>query len=185
MSKIKKIFIKNRFSKSTIINAIATFATVIAVVFAILFIGVRLIGLTPYCVLSPSMEPKYPVGSLIYVKKIAPKDINVGDVITFVLNEEMTVATHRVTMVDTEAECFFTKGDANAAEDGTPVSYKNLIGRPVLCIPYLGYLSAFLSSSPGMYIGIASGAVLLAAVLALEFINKRSKQQHLNVAPDS
>lgn len=35
---------------------------------SIAFAGVRLVGLTPFAVLSASMEPQYPVGSLIYVQ---------------------------------------------------------------------------------------------------------------------
>lgn len=52
------------------------------VVLAIMLVGIRAIGLTPYSVLSGSMEPKYPVGSLIYVKKTNPHNIKVGDTIT-------------------------------------------------------------------------------------------------------
>ena len=35
-------------------------------------------------------------------------------------------------------EHFYTQGDANDAPDGAPVYFKNLIGRPVFTIPYLG-----------------------------------------------
>ncbi len=37
-----------------------------------LLAGVRLLGLEIYTVLSPSMEPNYPTGSLIYVKDVDP-----------------------------------------------------------------------------------------------------------------
>ena len=52
------------------------------VILAILLAGVRLVGFTPYTVLSGSMEPAYPVGSLIYVRSAAPEDISAGDAIT-------------------------------------------------------------------------------------------------------
>lgn len=48
-------------------NALSTIVLVALVALVIAFAGVRLAGLTPYAVLSGSMEPEFPVGSLIYV----------------------------------------------------------------------------------------------------------------------
>lgn len=105
---------------------------------ALLMGGVRLVGLSPYVVLSGSMEPAYQTGSLIYVKKVDPFTLQAGDVITFMMNED-TVATHRIVGVvpdeeDSTVIRFRTKGDANEFEDGTLVHYKNVIGMTALCI---------------------------------------------------
>ena len=83
-------------------NAISTAAVVLVVILALLLVGVRLVGLRPMCVLSGSMEPTYHTGSLIYVKPCAPEDVQVGDAITFVLNEDLDVVTHRVISIDAE-----------------------------------------------------------------------------------
>ena len=99
-------------------NAISTAAVVLVVILALLLVGVRLVGLRPMCVLSGSMEPTYHTGSLIYVKPCAPEDVQVGDAITFVLNEDLDVVTHRVISIDAENEHFYTQGDANDAPDG-------------------------------------------------------------------
>lgn len=72
----------------------------IVVVTAALLVGAKVIGFQTYSVLSGSMEPTYHTGSLIYVKKTDPQDIKVGDPITFVLDENLTVATHRVIKID-------------------------------------------------------------------------------------
>ena len=64
-------------------------AAVVAV--AMLLAGVRLVGITPYAVLSGSMEPAFPVGSMIYVKAVDPESIEVGDPITFYLDKESGV----------------------------------------------------------------------------------------------
>ncbi|MFR6424841.1 MAG: signal peptidase I [Oscillospiraceae bacterium] len=141
-------------------NAISTAAVVLVVILALLLVGVRLVGLRPMCVLSGSMEPTYHTGSLIYVKPCAPEDVQVGDAITFVLNEDLDVVTHRVISIDAENEHFYTQGDANDAPDGAPVYFKNLIGRPVFTIPYLGYVSHWVSNPPGMYLAIAIAIVL-------------------------
>ena len=77
-------------------NAVSTVLVLGVVLLAFLLVGVRLVGLTPYAVLSGSMEPTYHVGSLIYVGKIAPEEITVGTPITFVVNEDLLLATHRV-----------------------------------------------------------------------------------------
>ena len=47
--------------------------------------------------------------------------MQVGDAITFVLNEDLDVVTHRVISIDAENEHFYTQGDANDAPDGAPV----------------------------------------------------------------
>ena len=135
---------------------VAAFVTV-----AILLAGVRLVGLEPYAVLSGSMEPTYHTGSLIYVKSVDPYDVEVGQPITFVMNEDLVVATHRVVEIDKENQRFYTKGDANENVDGAPVHFNNLIGVPVYSIPYLGYLANYIQSPPGLYVAIAAGAVLL------------------------
>ena len=145
-------------------NAVTTVLVILVVVLALLLVGVRLVGLRPMCVLSGSMEPTYHTGSLIYVKPCAPEDVQVGDAITFVLNEDLDVVTHRVISIDAENEHFYTQGDANDAPDGAPVYFKNLIGRPVFTIPYLGYVSHWVSNPPGMYLAIALALVLIPSI---------------------
>lgn len=95
-----------------------------------------------------------------------------GDPITFVLNEDLVVATHRVIEIDSEAGCFYTKGDANNAADGSPVLFENLIGVPVFTIPYLGYFSDWVSNPPGMYIAISLAIVLVALMFLPDMLKK-------------
>ncbi len=154
-----------------LLNIITTTLVVIAVVLAILLVGVRLVGLQPYTVLSGSMEPTYHTGSLIYVKEVEPEEVEVGQAITFVLNEELVVATHRVIEIDEENQHFYTKGDANASPDGSPVHFENLIGVPVFSIPYLGYLANYIQNPPGTYVAISAGAVLLLLIFLPELLN--------------
>jgi signal peptidase len=139
---------------------------------AILLIGARLIGLTPYVVLSGSMAPTYPVGSLIYVQKVEPNEIEVGDPITFVLNEDLVVATHRVVDIDDTHTYFYTKGDANDVADSSPVHYKNLIGKPLFMLPKLGYVVTFLSTQHGMVIG----ALALCCLFLFIFFPERARE---------
>ena len=137
------------------------------VILAILLVGVRLTGLQVYSVLSGSMEPAYPVGSLIYVKDVDTARLGVGDVITFRLDEN-TVATHRITeVVSGEADTlrFRTKGDANEVEDGALVREQDVIGSSVFTIAWIGFDASFLKHPPGRYLAISAGGVLLLMVL--------------------
>lgn len=116
--------------------------TLLLSLIAIFFVATRFIGLTPYYVMSGSMEPAIPVGSLVYVRKVLPESVRVGDAITFTVNEGLQIVTHRVAAVDAENKVFITKGDANNTRDGKPVDYSNVLGTSAFIIPYLGYLAA-------------------------------------------
>ena len=146
-------------------NAITTVLVILIVILAILLVGVRLAGFRVFTVLSGSMEPTYHVGSLIYVKDVDYRQLEAGDVITFMLDEN-TVATHRIIRVvpdedEPEVLRFATQGDANDAPDGTLVHYKNVIGTPVFTIPQLGYVANYIQNPPGTYIAISGAAILL------------------------
>ena len=173
-------------------NIITTVLVVAVVVLALLLAGPRLVGMDVFTVLSGSMEPAYHTGSLIYVKDVDPFEIEPGQVITFMLSED-TVATHRVVgIVPDEDEPgtirFRTKGDANNAEDGSLVHYKNIIGTPVFTIPQLGYLANYIQNPPGMYLAISAGAILLMMVFIPDLFIKeeeapnprRKKQKNKN-----
>ena len=160
-------------------NVISSILVALVVLLALLLVGARLFGLQVYTVLSGSMEPTYHTGSLIYVKKVDPYTIRDGQVITFMLDEN-TIATHRVVGVvpdeeDSTVVRFRTKGDANETEDGGLVHYKNVIGTPVFTIPYLGYVSHWVSNPPGMYLAIALALVLIILTFLPDMLRKASE----------
>lgn len=158
-------------------NVISTVLVVIVVAVALLLVGARLFGLQVYAVLSGSMEPTYHVGSVIYVEPVDPSEIQVGDPITFVMNEELTVATHRVVRIDAENSVFYTKGDANENPDAAPVHFNNLLGKPVFTIPYLGYISSYVQSPPGIYIAVGVGVLLLALAFLPDMLDGGKKKK--------
>ena len=158
-------------------DTITTVLVVLVVIFAIFLMGSRLVGLQVFHVISPSMEPTYSVGDLLYVKEVDPDSVKVGAPITFVLNEDLVVATHRVVAVDGENRQFTTKGDANETEDAAPVHFNNLIGVPVFSVPLLGYVSAYIQNPPGMYVAIGLGVVLLAMVFLPDMLTKKPKKE--------
>lgn len=157
---------------------IFTWGLVLTVVLAaVALVGVRVIGCTPYSILSPSMSPNYNVGDLIYVAAANPDEIQVGDVITFVVDENLTVVTHRVDEVDRENRLFYTKGDANESRDGSPVLYENVLGVAVFSLPKLGYVSAYLTSQSGRYVGMAVLLVLILLFILPDMLKFKRKKQ--------
>lgn len=165
MEKLKKVW------------SVATWILVILVVLSAVFLmGSRLVGYRVFNIVSGSMEPQYSVGDLIYVKEVDPTAVKPGDVITFVLNEDLVVATHRVVRIDAEKQRIYTKGDANETEDGAPVHFNNVIGIPQFAIPGLGYVSDFIQHPPGTYITIAAVTILIVLVFAPDFWKKKSVQ---------
>lgn len=158
-------------------NALTTVLVALVVLAAILLAGVRLIGFQVFTVLSGSMEPTYPTGSLLYVKAVDTQTLQEGDVITFLLDED-TVATHRIVEVlpdeqDVSVIRYRTKGDANNAPDGVPVHYRNIIGSPVFSIPGLGYVANAIQKPPGTYIAIVVGALLMLLVFLPDLFSSK------------
>lgn len=100
---------------------------------------------TPYTVLTSSMEPTYPPGSLVVVKPIDPAQIKVGDVITYQLKSgEASVVTHRVTAVQQtpgEETTFITKGDNNDVADAAPVRPVQVRGAVWYGVPLIGWVN--------------------------------------------
>ena len=144
-----------------------------AIFLVIVFVVPGFLGFKSYVVTSGSMEPKYPVGSLILVKTVPAKDITVGDAITFYMKNTDIVATHQVYEIDKEQNVFRTQGinnrdsKGNILHDAAPVAFDSLIGKPVACIPYLGSVSRFCTATPNNYIvlGLAAAAAGISFVI--------------------
>ena len=156
-------------------SVVSTVLVVLVVICALFLMGSRLLGFEVYTVISGSMEPEYMVGDLLYVKPVDPSTVQVGDDISFVLNEDLVVATHRVVRIDPEKQHIYTKGLANETEDASPVHFKNVIGVVKFHIPLLGYVSNFIQNPPGMYITIAGAAVLIILVFLPDFLPKKKE----------
>lgn len=162
-------------------NIVSTVLVALIVILAIALVGVRIIGIKTYAVVSGSMEPAYPTGSLLYVKSADAQDLKVGDAITFMLDED-TVATHRIIEIlpDEEDESvirFRTQGDANDTADGTPVHCKNIIGKPLFAIPYLGYFAHFVQNPPGLYLAIGFAVILVIPVFLPDLLGDSKKKK--------
>jgi signal peptidase I len=114
-----------------------------------LVIGVPLVaGATPMTILTGSMEPTYPPGTLIIVKPIATDDIAIGDPITYQLESgKPEVVTHRVVSIANSNGqlTFITKGDNNPSPDVNPVLPVQIRGTVWYSVPLIGYVNTIIS----------------------------------------
>ena len=111
-------------------------------------------------VVSGSMEPTIPVGSLIIVQPVEPKTIQEGEIIAF--TRSGTPVTHRVVSNFSFESEFITKGDANLEADMSAVSYNDLIGVVRYHFDHVGDVLQYLTTIPGkiyMLLVVACGVM--------------------------
>lgn len=144
-----------------------TLMLIILVLFCLPLTVPRMLGWHIYTVVSGSMEPTIPTGSLLYIRQAQPQDMDEGDVIAYYGGTGSgAVITHRVVENRVVMGEFITKGDANQAADINPVRYANFIGEVVHIIPGAGKAAAFFTS-PG---GKKLAACLVAAAVLLHLL---------------
>ncbi len=134
----------------------------------------------PLLVLTGSMEPSVPVGSLVVIRDVDPDTVKVGDVVTYRLTSRLgfdtegydtPYLTHRVESIESDASGlrFITQGDANTAPDPLEVSPTQLLGRVVLVSSLAGSLVQSVRG-PG---GLAMLLLACLGVAALYWLRKR------------
>ena len=104
-------------------------------------------------VLTGSMTPGIPVGSIVLVRPVDPGTLQVGDVATYEKTPGKAVyVTHRIAKIDTSATPtrFTFKGDANRGPDINPVVPKQIRGKVWFHIPYLGAIRDGLHGKGGL-----------------------------------
>lgn len=121
-------------------------------------------GLRPLVVKSGSMEPIIATGGMVLVREIPAADIRVGDVVA-VERPDHTRVTHRVMEVEHKGVTaeLVLKGDANEDNDPIPVTVTEA-GKMVYTAPWMGRISAFLTSARG---GFTLGCIITGVVLTV------------------
>ena len=138
-----------------------------------------------YVVLTGSMLPSIKVEDVVVTKKIDPKDLKEGDIITFASSDERfygTVITHRIKKKyydsTTKKYTYVSKGDNNNIEDSALVEQDRIYGKVILKIPKLGYLQIFLASQGGWILVILLPCLTVISfdiMKILKIIGKKSK----------
>ena len=130
-------------------------------------IGVpRLFNIYEFNVLTGSMTPTYPPGTLVFVQEKDPAAIRPGEVVSYIMDEDLNIVTHRVVSNNYDDKTVTTRGDANVSDDG-PILYQNIVGVVGFAIPYVGGVVDYLvNNEQGRIFGIG----MLVCVLAITFL---------------
>lgn len=130
------------------------------------------LGYSVLIIVSPSMTDAVNVGDIVIMKSSGFYDV--GDIVTYVPADEGFSVTHRI--VRREGDKFFTKGDANNAEDSDPVYAGNIRGKLLFRIPRLGILFGWLKTPVGIFFILAITATAIALVYVLKGIRGEKKK---------
>jgi signal peptidase I len=127
-------------------------------------IAATVTGLRPLVVKSGSMEPTIATGGMVLTREVTAAEIAVGDVVA-VTRPDRTRVTHRVVEVTHKGATaeLVLKGDANEDVDPVPVTVTSA-GEVVYSAPWLGRVSAFLTSAAG---GFSLGCVVTAVLMVV------------------
>ncbi|MDQ1179083.1 MULTISPECIES: signal peptidase I [unclassified Rhodococcus (in: high G+C Gram-positive bacteria)] len=132
----------------------------------------KVAGAQPYTILTQSMEPTYPPGTLVVVKP--SEQLSVGSSITYQIRSgEPDVVTHRIiaTGLDKDgARVYTTQGDNNPQPDPDVVQPGQIRGAVWYAIPYLGYVNNWLTGQTRTLV-VGAGAALLFLYAAAQFVS--------------
>ena len=159
-----------------------------------LIVGVlipRLAGATPYAILTGSMTPRLPAGTLVVVRPVDPSRIRVGDVITYqIASGDPTVVTHRVVTqgvnVATGQFLFQTRGDANNATDPGWVQPVQIKGELWYSVPWLGWVNRLMTTAQHRWAVVVVAAALFgyAGLMFASAFRERQRRRGARSRPD-
>ena len=148
--------------------ALAAAVVALLLPLATFLVATWLLGWQLQAVLSGSMSPTYPVGSLLVVGQIDASDVRAGMPIVFEDPlEPGRLVTHRVVgPVPDDSSAFRTRGDANAALDPAAVPARLVRGKVLWSVSVLGGVLDWLKW-PNAFILLVGvpGAILVASEL--------------------
>lgn len=148
---------------------------------AIFLTSAWLLGWQLMSVLTGSMQPTYPVGSLLVIGQIDAADVEPGMAIVFQDPAETgRLVAHRVVGAAAGAGvAFVTQGDANPARDPNPVPARLVHGRVLWSVTHLGTAMEWLQW-PRSFIALV---LFPLALLGLGELRSRVRHRRQPLAP--
>lgn len=123
------------------------------------------LGWTPTVVLTGSMEPALPVGSVLVTQELPADELELGQVLTVEDPDQPgKLRSHRLVEFTPDGDLIL-RGDANADDDSTPVATSAVRGVGTLAVPLVGLPVAWWVA--GQYAHLLAAALLLGLALAL------------------
>ncbi len=169
---------------STVLLAVSTVLCVVVVLRSAVGKDASFFGYRLFYVVTGSMEPTLPVGSMLIVGE--SDEYAIDDIITFYSNDtgiEGQPNTHRI--IDIEEKdgqiYYITQGDANNIPDD-PIPRSDVIGKMHLCIDLSGLKDfvAFLGTPPGFFFVIILPLMAVMVICMRDF--KRAMSEELRRA---
>ena len=119
---------------------------------------VSLFGYSSLKVVSGSMQPKIKVGDVVIIKN--SNNYNINDIITF--KDDGSYITHRIIKIDNGK--ITTKGDFNNKKDDKIIKTKDVVGKVILVIPFMGNIMNNLSNPIVLFIIFVIGFILITII---------------------
>ncbi|WP_439692333.1 signal peptidase I [Curtobacterium sp. SP.BCo] len=130
----------------------------------VLIVVPKATGSTPLTVLTQSMEPTLPPGTLLVVRPTPVEDIRIGDVVTYQITAgQPAVISHRVVSVASSSDgsrTFVLKGDNNALADPAPVTAAQVRGVVWYSLPDVGLVNQLVNGSRAWLVPAIAGVLL-------------------------
>lgn len=177
---------KPRKSKMSVANIVFTSIGGVVIVF-LLFVAITLavdkfvnkspvpslFGTSTLIVTTGSMSGTIEEGDLIVVKK--SDDYVIGDIITFLPFGDTVPTTHRIIRI-TDGK-YFTRGDANNAEDSRFIEKDEIIGKVTHTAPHVGLFFKWLKDEFGWAYLVAFVIVIGAGIVLLKQFPATKKEK--------
>jgi len=147
----------------------AVFALVMVVLAAVVVLP-RVLGAVPLAVLTSSMEPTLPPGTLVVSQPVETAQLRAGDVITFQPHSgDPMLITHRIIALGYRADgelTFTTRGDNNSQPD-SPIVADQVMGKVIYNVPYVGYVTRAFGGEQGWVVSVGGALLIAYAVFTL------------------
>ena len=132
----------------------------------VLLVVPKATGSVPLTILTQSMEPRLPPGTLIVVRPVDTDTLEVGDVATYQIRSgDPAVITHRITAISSASDgtrSFTFQGDNNASPDSVPVTPGQIQGELWYSVPLVGWANQAVNGQARSWIIPAAAVALLA-----------------------
>jgi signal peptidase len=159
-------------------GSVLTALTVLgAAILLFLSLGPMVLPFQVFSVLSGSMAPGIPTGSIVVVTRVPADEVKVGDVITFQPPGRSNFVTHRVQTLETGTglPVVTTKGDANPAADPWTLTLRGSGWRYLFSVPFAGYFLVAAQSGVGRLALVLVPGLGLAVLYLLDEIKPRRR----------
>lgn len=138
---------------------------VITIIVIVSIIYILMFDIKILTVSGTSMNPSITQDDVVIVSPVDIKYLKIGDIITYRRNidgKSVTI-THRIVdiIVDINGGIIKTKGDSLSSEDRYDVNSKNIVGKVIGKIPYIGYLIRLVRTNTGYLIFILIPSIML------------------------